>query len=91
MVDASRINCIFVFLLLVFSMLCRKYLFSCRLISTLLVLCRVSLMCSLILVVISFHPSVELFPLCWLLYSLGAYVVFSMLNLCFVMMGSYDE
>ena len=55
----SRRNCIFVFPPLVFSMLCRKYLFSCcGLIYSFLVLSRVSLICSLILVVVSFHPPV---------------------------------
>ena len=57
----SRRNCIFVFPPLVFCMLCRKYSFSCcGLIYSSLVLCRVSLMCSLILVVVSFHPPVAL-------------------------------
>ena len=49
----SRRNCIFVFPPLVFSMLCRKHIFSYGLIYSFLVLCRVSLICSLILVVVS--------------------------------------
>ena len=86
----SRRNCIFVFPSPVFStcMLCRKYLFSfCGLIYSFLVFCRVSLICSLILVVVSFHPPVVFVSIILVVIFSGCLCsLFSMLNLFFVMM-----
>ena len=84
----SRRNCIFVFPPLVFSMLCRKYLFSCcGLIYSFLVFCRVSLICSLILVAVSFHPPVVFVSIILVVIFSGCLCsLFSMLNMFFVMM-----
>ena len=73
----SRRNCIFVFSPLGFSMLCRKYLFSCcGLIYSFWVLCRVSLICSLILVVVSFHHPAVFGSMILVVIFVGVYVVF---------------
>ena len=82
----SRRNCIFVFPPLVFCMLYRKYSFSCcGLIYSSLVLCRVSLMCSLILVVGSFHPPVVFVSISLVVIFSGCLrSLFSMLNRFFV-------
>ena len=83
----SRRNCICVFTPLVFSMLCRKYLFSCGLIYSFSVLSRVSLICSLILVVVSFHPPVVFVSIILVVIFSGCLCsLSSMLNLFFVMM-----
>ena len=83
-----RRNCIFVFPPLVFCMLCRKYRFSCCwLIYSFLALCRVSLMCSLILVVVSFYPPVVFVSIILVVIFSGCSCsLFFMLNLLFVMM-----
>ena len=84
----SRRNCIFVFPPLVFCVLCRKYRFSCYgLIYSFLVLCRVSLICSLILVVVSFHPPVVFVSIILVVIFSGCLCsMFSMLNRFVVMM-----
>ena len=76
------------FLRLFFCMLCRKYRFSCcGLIYSFLVLCSVSLICSLILVVVSFHPPVMFVSIILVVIFSGCLCsLFSMLNRFFVMM-----
>ena len=82
----SRRNCIFAFPPLIFCMLRRKYRFSCcGLIYSFLVLCRVSLICSLILVVVSFHPPVVYVSIILVVIFSGRLCSpFSMLNRFFV-------